>query len=254
VLAVLASGCRFAFDDVTTRSDATMRDGALPDLPDGLFGHDEDGDGIPDTIDLCPHVASTANGDSDGDGVGDVCDPEPTNNRQSWVLFESMTSATSLTMGAGGWTLNTDDYSFFDQTDPAQLLYTGTIQDIDAWIGFDIDTLGTGGLQAAIITNGMMVPYWYGELYDGGSGARISISEFDGTNYNARSTTPVAATFPVGPNELYLSARVGGTYTLRSGALSTSFGTPAFTQQKYIIFGFGNLSGRVRYIAIIKSQ
>ena len=235
--------------------DATVGDiGVIPDLPDGLMGHDEDGDGIPDKIDLCPHVASMSNADGDGDGVGDVCDPEPTINRQSWLLFEPMTSPTSLTIGNGGWTLNADDYSFVDEANPAQLFYQGTIKDIDAWIGFDIEALGTGGLQAAIITNGTMVPYWYGELFDGGSGARISITEYDGTNYTARTQTPVAATFPLGPNELYLSTRVGATYTLRSGALSTSFGTPAFTEQRNLIFAFGNLTGRVRYIAIIASQ
>jgi hypothetical protein len=66
--------------------------------------------------------------------------------------------------------------------------------------------------------------------------------------------TPAGATFPLGSNELYLSARVGGTYTLRMGALVTSYDTPAFTQQKFIIFAFGNLSGRVRYLAIVSSQ
>lgn len=40
--------------------------------------HDEDGDGIPDADDPCPHLAGPmAKHDSDGDGVGDACDPSP---------------------------------------------------------------------------------------------------------------------------------------------------------------------------------
>ena len=43
---------------------------------DPLGGHDEDGDGIPDREDPCPHVPGDRS-DRDGDGVGDACDPNP---------------------------------------------------------------------------------------------------------------------------------------------------------------------------------
>src|SRR5580698_1463186 len=49
--------------------------------------HDEDGDGVPDIRDNCPHLPNADQLDSDGDGVGDVCDPEPTIPRQSIALF-----------------------------------------------------------------------------------------------------------------------------------------------------------------------
>jgi hypothetical protein len=39
---------------------------------------DSDGDGIPDNVDNCPHVANPDQKDTDGDGVGDACDNCPT--------------------------------------------------------------------------------------------------------------------------------------------------------------------------------
>ncbi len=38
---------------------------------------DADADGFPDSVDLCPSVASVTNVDTDGDGVGDACDKCP---------------------------------------------------------------------------------------------------------------------------------------------------------------------------------
>lgn len=242
--------------DASANGDVLLTD-TQSDTPTGdvLLGHNEDGDGFPDSIDKCPHVASATNADGDNDGVGDACDPEPTNGRQSWTLFAPMTSALTIAMQpANAWTLNADDYSYADVTNPSQIIYQGTISDIDVWVGFDVEAIGTPGIQAAIITNGMMVPYWYGELYDGGMGARISISEYDGTNYLARTQTAAGATFPLGAHDMYMTARVGGFYELRLDGLTTTFNTPAFTEQRNIIFAFGNNSGRVRYIAIVSSQ
>jgi hypothetical protein len=74
----------------------------FPALGDGAVGdgpvarctrpshHDEDGDGIDDACDVCPHVPDPLQLDSDGDGVGDACDPEPTIPRQRLVLFATM--------------------------------------------------------------------------------------------------------------------------------------------------------------------
>jgi hypothetical protein len=254
VLAVLASGCRIAFDDV--RVDAAAGDSAPP--IDVVLGHDEDGDGIADSDDFCPHIASAANGDMDSDGVGDVCDREPTLPNQSWSLFSPMTSG-SLPLSntpAGAWTKNADDWHYIDTGGPVQLVRdSGIVGNVDAWIGLDVETVGTGGVQAAIILDGTNVPYWYGEMYDDGiNGARISIAEYTGTTYVARTTMALGGGFPLGPNDLSLSATIGGAHTVRLGSLMTTFATPTHTGQRYLIFAVGNHSGRVRYVAIITSQ
>ena len=76
---VLVSACgRIAFDG---RDDAHVCS--------VTSGHDEDGDGIDDLCDVCPHLADVEQRDSDGDRVGDACDPEPAVARQSIQLFDS---------------------------------------------------------------------------------------------------------------------------------------------------------------------
>src|SRR2546430_4558295 len=54
-------------------------------------GHDEDGDGIDDACDGCPHLADPDQLDGDGDGVGDACDPQPTVAREQVMDFDPFT-------------------------------------------------------------------------------------------------------------------------------------------------------------------
>ena len=62
------------------RADVATPDLARPDLgrPEvdaaRPIGPDLDGDGVPDTLDLCPYRADPDQADTDGDGVGDLCD------------------------------------------------------------------------------------------------------------------------------------------------------------------------------------
>ncbi len=84
---VLLSACgRFGFEQRAEPSDADMAD-ASPCAP---VGHDEDGDGLDDACDLCPHVADGAQQDRDGDRVGDVCDPNPDAIGDRIAYFNSM--------------------------------------------------------------------------------------------------------------------------------------------------------------------
>jgi hypothetical protein len=75
---VVAVGCRFDAagvepDDRDPPIDATgeVPPDADPDVPDG------DGDGVPDSEDVCPGVSDPGQHDEDGDGAGDACDDCP---------------------------------------------------------------------------------------------------------------------------------------------------------------------------------
>ncbi len=97
-------------DDVGA-PDARRDDGGPP------IDHDEDGDGIDDAFDVCPHVADPGQEDVGelvggvADGVGDACDPRPQQGGDSLVFFDPF-DGDSLAAGyyapVGGWFLDTD--------------------------------------------------------------------------------------------------------------------------------------------------
>lgn len=65
-------------------------------------GHDEDGDGVDDACDACPHLADDQ-ADLDGDGVGDACDPRPAQPTERIAWFDPFTAeATSWGISGGG--------------------------------------------------------------------------------------------------------------------------------------------------------
>lgn len=63
-LLIVAAGCDHVFLDEHRTADSSRESDT----------HDEDGDGIADRGDLCPHLPSPQQ-DTDGDNVGDDCDP-----------------------------------------------------------------------------------------------------------------------------------------------------------------------------------
>jgi hypothetical protein len=91
VLLLVAACGRLCFD--ARPSDAALD--AAPCVPVGT--HDEDGDGVVDSCDVCPHLADVAQTDTDGDRVGDACDPEIDQPRQRIAIFDPFTSIAAWT-------------------------------------------------------------------------------------------------------------------------------------------------------------
>jgi hypothetical protein len=92
LLVAAVCGCgRIGFDAVAGA------DGAVPGSDAGASfactaGHDEDGDGVDDCVDVCPHIADPGQADSDGDHVGDACDPHPSLPIDRIVFFDPFVS------------------------------------------------------------------------------------------------------------------------------------------------------------------
>jgi hypothetical protein len=80
--------------------DGAPGDGPAPidaGLDTGPSGHDEDGDGIDDAFDNCPHDANAMQRDQGetnagraADGVGDACDPDPDRPGNRILFFDGM--------------------------------------------------------------------------------------------------------------------------------------------------------------------
>lgn len=97
-------GCgRFLVVVVTTAACGRVSFDARPDASDGasdgnpadadpLATHDEDGDGINDRDDVCPHIADMDQADNDGDRVGNACDPLTDAALERIILFDPLIS------------------------------------------------------------------------------------------------------------------------------------------------------------------
>src|SRR5262245_19575410 len=104
---MLAACGRFGFNGDDHNGDASFGDGKSDSGTDAFVcvggpQHDEDGDGVIDSCDVCPHIADPGQADADGDRVGDACDPEPAIPRQQIAVFDPFTSIDPAWTNSGG--------------------------------------------------------------------------------------------------------------------------------------------------------
>lgn len=234
--------------------------GAVDDGPaDALAGHDEDGDGIADAVDVCPFLADPAQLDGDGDGVGDACDPEPAIGRQSWLVFTPMLPSDSVFMpGPPDWTAETDAWKHVDDGTTATLVSEMPLADVDVWVGADILALGPPAQQVGIVIRGVgNEPYYYGELFADGSNARASVSFYDGADFFSVMQAPIAPALPTGAATLHFTQRTSPPQAFR---LDAALGGATYTASATVtdglsglllIISLANLTGDVRYVAVI---
>lgn len=132
--ALLASGCNLLLGlDPTTEvpadarpaPDAAVYDAGPPDalVPDALVpdadpvtGHDEDGDGVDDGLDVCPGLSDDQT-DGDADGVGDLCDPNAGTGTEVLLYFDGFASDGGHWTGhRGTWMVSDDSLQQTDRT------------------------------------------------------------------------------------------------------------------------------------------
>ena len=156
-IAVLG-GCNAVFgldpvggSDGAIADDGGPGDGATTDAGPCISPnlHDEDGDGIDDACDGCPHIYDPLQRDGDDDGIGDACDPAV--GPHHLVVFDPLEPAgANWIVVSGNWS---NDANGFAMTNPSTgaLAYTtlslpeaGTVD-----LGVRIDALAgpaTGGI------------------------------------------------------------------------------------------------------------
>ncbi|MBK7400710.1 MAG: thrombospondin type 3 repeat-containing protein [Myxococcales bacterium] len=126
VLAVGASSCSwdYAVSELAGDADPEVATDSAPDvytLPDGrtCTGHEEDGDGVPDSCDNCPNVKNPG---QEGGAIGTACLPaEPfisasAANRLLFDPFRSLSSWKAVGAGAGQFVEGLDGDSFLGGT------------------------------------------------------------------------------------------------------------------------------------------
>ena len=197
----MLAGCgRVGFDAVGTLAD----DAALGSDATILGGHDEDSDGIPDSIDNRPGLANPDQADADGDGVGDVCDPEPSIARQSVVVFSPFTpddpTVGSYLLGPGV-TLGDDVLVFDTPSATTAATYPYAATNIDIWVGLD---LLTDAAQIGVSIGQDVIPYWYGNMFGGQS----NIIVYDGMTYDGVVSADLTNGIHAGTFDAHLQARV----------------------------------------------
>lgn len=259
-LVVLALvGCKFRFDE---RADAQRAD--APVMIDVPPDHDEDGDGVVDVIDTCPHLAVPQT-DTDGDGVGDACDPAPGAPTERIAMFDPFLNASGWTAITGTWLPQGDalrcasDETVYCELMADEAFFLGEVE-----LGVDVVSRDATAAQHQItiatnVTNAMA--YYYVEAYEFNTSAGYAaLSHHDGAgNYTPIAQLPMMTGVHPGSVRLGLNAPTPSTVGIRvewSGETYTpgAGGLLDYTGGTTIRFGATGVVVDLRYAIVIKTN
>jgi hypothetical protein len=171
-------GCgRVSFDDVRD-SGATARCSPV--------GHDEDGDGIDDACDGCPHLFDPAQVDGDGDGVDDACDPNPLLAIDRIAFFDPFTEQRPEWTFSGPMPTYDGEHLVFDTTSGVTTdAFVSVVPAKDLFmIAGRVAAPGSGAKQLALAAHEDGPATYYCELYDNGAFTKFAITyTLDGVMY-----------------------------------------------------------------------
>ena len=173
-------------------------------------GHDEDGDGIDDACDGCPHVFDPDQTDTDGDGVDDICDPDPTVPAESIAIFDPFTSQLPIWTIGGATPTFDGDSAVVDATSDDVTLELADAPALDHYeFGGSIGASFPPNVKIEITIRADDQHYYYCELYDFG-GTTIHFDRaytVDGMRYFTGTITDLQAPLANGRFVLSLARR-----------------------------------------------
>lgn len=258
VVAAGTSGCgRLGFDpDEQTIDDAA----GGTDATDAVTGHDEDGDGVVDANDNCPHLANLDQGDTDGDEVGDACDPQPLTAGEHIALFATLTPGDQpLALGGDGtWTTAADGLGFTGGFGTLRFdLPLGA-----ARVAFGIDVVGlvTGmGQHQIALGTGDGTNSYFVQVQDDMGTRRATVTHEQSQIYTDLATQPLTSGIRLGPLMLQHTMRAGSPPVVSLDAgwpgdpYQLSADAPLYTGATALQLGINNLELTVRYVVVIRS-
>jgi len=249
VLLVVLVGCRINFDLLGT-----------DDAIDARPPHDEDGDGVLDSDDVCPHVPDPMQADFDGDRVGDVCDPQPSVPAETLVYFDPLVDRSGFTLVTGlvtetGESLHVDatiDYLEMKRALPFQF---GVIE-VAAEIT-DHPTVAQHQFTVSA-TDDILGPHHYVEVYESGTSAGYTaVSLSDGTTFTPVVQSPMTSGLHTGMFTLRLRA-VPQPTTLQALArweptemYTPGMNIPSYTGGAYVVIGALGVVFDLKYVVVI---